>query len=256
VDSSEFERLLLAHLDHVNRVVRLTGRRYGLSATDIEDCSSWVALRLVEHDYRLLRKFRQESSLKTFLTVVVVKLVRDYCTQLRGRWRPSATAKRLGPFAVRLETLVYRDGLAYDQACEVIRQDPEAPTAKDLAKLFAKIPPRSPVRPRDVDESASSEVQSSHEAQDSVEAHERESEYAKIQRAVDEVKAELTAQERTILRLLYEEGLSVADVARALRVPQKPLYRQIARLAERIRKRLEALGVSRERIQGLLDDAD
>ena len=80
-----------------------------------------MRLRFIENDYAAIRKFRGESSLGTYLTVVVAMLVRDYRVQRWGRWRPSAAARRLGDVAVRLETLVRRNGQAVHEAAETLR---------------------------------------------------------------------------------------------------------------------------------------
>jgi RNA polymerase sigma factor for flagellar operon FliA len=51
----------------------------------------------------------------------------------------------------------------------------------------------------------------------------------------------------------FMENLSVANIARGLALPQKPLYRRIERALAELRKSLEAAGVSREHVQTLLD---
>jgi RNA polymerase sigma factor (sigma-70 family) len=47
--------------------------------------------------------------------------------------------------------------------------------------------------------------------------------------------AALEPEDRTIVELRYREGLSVADVARALGLAQKPLYRRLDRLLAHLR---------------------
>jgi DNA-directed RNA polymerase specialized sigma24 family protein len=50
----------------------------------------------------------------------------------------------------------------------------------------------------------------------------------------------------------YWEGTSVADIARALGLPQKPLYRRLERALAALRAALEAAGVSRHRTAACL----
>src|SRR5215211_7323506 len=105
----EFEAVFVRHLDWIQRTSAAVCRRHGLQRADAQDFTSWVTLRLVENDYAILRRFRGESALTTYLVVVVATLYREYRVKRWGRWRPSAAARRAGPVAVRLETLVHRE---------------------------------------------------------------------------------------------------------------------------------------------------
>ena len=51
-------------------------------------------------------------------------------------------------------------------------------------------------------------------------------------------------EDRVIVRMRFWEGESVADIARALGLPQKPLYRRLERTLAALRRSLEAAGVS------------
>src|SRR5215213_773629 len=141
-DRQDPEALLRDNLPTVDRIVASLCRRHGLSGDDADDFRSWVYLQLVEDDYAILRKFRGESSLATYLTVVIAMLFREYRVREWGRWRPSAIARRLGPLAVRLEMLVFRDGCTLSQAGEVLRSEGEKVSDRELADILAQLPPR------------------------------------------------------------------------------------------------------------------
>jgi RNA polymerase sigma factor for flagellar operon FliA len=53
----------------------------------------------------------------------------------------------------------------------------------------------------------------------------------------------LPAEDRVILRLRFWEGLTVAQVSRTLGLNQKPLYRRIENLLQRLRGQLERNGI-------------
>ena len=53
----------------------------------------------------------------------------------------------------------------------------------------------------------------------------------------------LSDLDRLILRLRFQDGLAVADIARALHLDQKPLYRRFEELLRRLRAALEAAGI-------------
>ncbi|HEV3051584.1 MAG TPA: hypothetical protein VGX50_14865, partial [Longimicrobium sp.] len=72
------EALFLANLELVEQSVATLCRRYGLGGDEADDVVSWVKLRLIEDDYTALRKFRGDSSIRTYLVVVVATLFREY----------------------------------------------------------------------------------------------------------------------------------------------------------------------------------
>ena len=108
------DAVLLSNLGQIDRLVTHLSRKQALLGADSDDFASWVRLRLLEDDYRILRGFRGNSKLSTYLTTVVMNLARDYRIQKWGRWRPSAAAKRLGTVGIQLDTLLHRDGYTED----------------------------------------------------------------------------------------------------------------------------------------------
>ena len=89
-------KLFEAHYSLVEELIRFLSRRNRLGTDEREDFTSYAMLKLVENDYARLRKYRGDSSFRTYLTVVSQRLFLDYRTQKWGKWRPSTTAKRLG----------------------------------------------------------------------------------------------------------------------------------------------------------------
>jgi RNA polymerase sigma factor (sigma-70 family) len=253
--SSELESLLLQHLEHVEAVARFVCRRSGLSGADADECCSWVSLRLVERDYVLLRKHRGESSLKTYLTVVVTMLVRDFRIQLRGRWRPSAVARRLGPVACRLETLLFRDRLTLQQATAALTSGEDSPSTKELSKLASQLPRRDQLRPALVGDEVLTVVPGSRNADTSVLEQEREEVVSSIETALNTQLATLSTEDHLVMKMLFVEGLTIAQVARGLAIPQRPLYRRVERLCTQLRAGMERAGVSRDTVRALLHEA-
>jgi RNA polymerase sigma factor for flagellar operon FliA len=235
----ELEALFLSHLGAIERIAGAICRRHGMAGDDAADFGSWMKLKLVENDYAILGKFRGESALGTYLTVVIAMLARDYRVQRWGRWRPSAAAKRRGQIAVQLETLVYRDGHRLDQAAEVLRTRGEtALSDRELATVLSQLPVRAPLRPVEVGEDPLATIA----APDLAGGDPQEIDVI-LSSALDR----LPPEERVILRMRYWENMTVADVARALSIEQKPLYRRIDRALTVLRQQVEAAGVSRQR---------
>ena len=254
--SSPLEALFLEQLPTIRRIAGAVARRNGLRGDEVEDWISTLLLRFVEQDYEMLGKFRGESTIATYLTVVVAMLFRDYRVQRWGRWRPSAAALRQGVLAVRLETLVHRDGMPLAEAAERLRTSGETTSSDaELARLLGTLPVRGPLRPREVAIEPVADHLGDLVPRDRLDVLDAEERTTRAERASAEALAELPAEDQVIVRLRYWEGLSVADVARALGVEQKPLYRRIERSLGHLRRRLEARGITRDEARAVLEDA-
>jgi RNA polymerase sigma factor (sigma-70 family) len=87
--------LLETHLDLIQRKLRYLSRSGGLPDFEAEEFRSWALLKLIDGDYRILGKWEGRSTFPTFLTVVLVNLMRDYRIHLWGkRWPPARPLRR------------------------------------------------------------------------------------------------------------------------------------------------------------------
>lgn len=251
----DLEQLFVQHLTVVDRAVAGIARRHGLTRDAADEFGAWARLRIIEDDYAILAKFRGESSLATYLTVVIAMLYREYRVQEWGRWRPSAAAKRAGNVAVRLETLLNRDGLPLAQAAEILRSAGATTlTDRELAELAATFPLRAPLRPVEYTE-APLDAPATESADAAVEAEEQAAESNQAREALDSALSSLPTEDRLIVRMHFIDGMSVADIARGLALPQKPLYRRMDRALSALRATLERSGMSRDRVRSLAGTA-
>lgn len=243
----DFERLLLEHREYIRRLVRRECARLGLSADDAEDYESEVQLKLLQDDYAVLRQFQGRSSLKTFLSTVVVHEVQNVRVRIYGRWRLSAAARRLGELACRLEVLVYRDKLPLREAFQRIQAERHPPpTQEELRDTFKQISRRAEGRPVHAPDVDPDDLQSTDSADDGVVAAEEESQRLTREATVRRSIARLDELPRVVLGMVVVRGLSVADVARAMQLDQKRLYRQIEQWKARLKGYLEDEGLSLE----------
>lgn len=250
------ERLLVANLPWIERVVASLCRRNGLRGDEADDFASWAKMKLVDDDYAAFRKFRGESAITTYLTVVLSMLFREYRVAMWGRWRPSAAAQRVGPLAVRLETLVHRDGYTLDQAAEIMRGAGETEmSTRELAEMLAELPRRGPLRPVEVGDASLARVAAGEGADRVVVEEARDADRQRASEILLEAVEELHPEDGLILRMKFWEGMSVADVARALDLPQKPLYRRINTALGSLRQKLERMGVTVDLVKEILDAA-
>jgi RNA polymerase sigma factor for flagellar operon FliA len=73
---------------------------------------------------------------------------------------------------------------------------------------------------------------------------------------LDRVRLRLDPENQEIVRMHFAEGRKLADVARALGLEQKPLYRRVEKLKQRIRDELLAEGIQESDVRGILPDGE
>jgi RNA polymerase sigma factor (sigma-70 family) len=248
------EAEFLANLPVIEEVIRFTVRRYRCRPEDAEEFASRAKLKLIAEDYLVFRKFSGRSSLRTYLATVLQHLFLDYRIQHWGRWRPSTRARQLGATALRLESLLSRDGRSFDEACEILRVNEGAKeTPSELAQIAAQLPVRYDRRPEPEEKPEVIGVPS-----DTVEAParagERQLEKDRIHAALQGALEELTPQDRLIVRLRFQEGMPPRQITRALGLETKPLYRRIEHILERLRGALKHEGIHAADVHDALNE--
>jgi len=253
-DRALAERLLLDHLEWIERACTALAQRHGLSGDEADDFLSWARMRLLEDDCSILRKFRGECAPTTYLTVVLSTLFRNYRTREWGKWRSSAAARREGAVAVRLEALVYRDRCALEEAGERMRTAGlTALSDRELAALLARLPPHASRRvSAGADPLAAVPSPAADHADAAVLRDEADAGRAGGEAVLRAAVERLSPRDQVVFRMRYWEGLSVAQIARGLGVPQKGLYRRFERALARLRRELERGGVSRQAVREML----
>lgn len=247
-DRQAAEKLFLEHRLWIERVAAMTCKQHGVFDADAEDFVGWMQMRVIEDDYAIIRGFRGESGLKTYLASVVNRQFFEHGRQRLGRWRVSAKAEQLGPPAPELEALVHRDGYTLEQAGEKLRTSGRTALSNaQLARLLSQLRDRAPLRPVEVPsatrDDALATAQASSYADERVTAAEDQQERRRVLASLDRALEALADEDRIIAKMHFRDGFSVADVARTLNLEQKPLYRRVDRLRTRLRQLLEQEGV-------------
>jgi RNA polymerase sigma factor (sigma-70 family) len=251
VPRDELEGRFLGSLPDIERLVRFVARRHRLSPAEADDFAGDVRLALVENDYEVLARFQGHSSLRTYLMTVIQRLFLDHRRKSWGKWRPSAEAQRRGPLALRLEMLLYRDGLSFDEAVETLRTNFGATESRaELSALAHALPPRPRRRPES--EEVLATVPAGDWASPEVQV-EGALTAARTQALIAEVMAALPPSDRLVLRLRFEDGLSVADIARVLTLDQRQLYRRIEGLLASFRRSLQERGLGWPEIEDMIE---
>lgn len=235
-------QLLEENVDLIDRLVARACHRIGVS--DVADAASMAKLALVENDYAILRRYEGRSSLATYLTIVIQRLLADEHARTHGRWRPSAEAQRMGGRAVLIEEIIGRQRRTIDEAMPIVRAADASITRAEVVAIADRLPRREP-RPREVEIPADD----AHPlpASESADADAIDRELREASRRTAEVLRETMAswppQDRLLVRLRFGSSLSIADIARVMKVEQRPLYRRLESLLGRLREVLLAAGI-------------
>lgn len=247
------EATFLEALPVIDDVTGQVCRRHRLNATEADDFRSDVRLHFIERNYDVLRKFEGRCALTTYVNVVVQRVFLDWRNRLWGRWRPSTDARRLGPTAILIERLVARDGWTLDQALEMLRINHQIEIDDTHLAFCNTLSGRTPGR-RMVSEDDAAEVASpGPSADDNVVVAERDFAVKRVQSALERARQGLPAMDRLILKMRFDDRASVSDIARALHLEQRPLYRTIERLLKTIGEAMHADGITQADIDALIN---
>jgi len=239
------DQLYLTHQRTIERILRFIARRHRCDQDEAEDFAAWARLKLVDNDSAILAAYQGRADMGSYLLVVVQRLFLDYRISKWGPWRPSAEAKRLGPLAVRLETMLVRDRLSFEEAFQTLRARDSELSRDALEDLRARLPLRFTRRPE-----GEGALQTMAASGPSADEEMIEAEIAERKRragaAAFELLQQLEPQEQLILRLHYVEQMRIADVARTLHLDARRLYRRIEGLLADLRRGLAARGLTGE----------
>lgn len=225
-------------LSLLSEVLREVARRR-LPPDDAEDFVQAAHVRLLERNYEVFRRFDGRSSLRTYLTVVVVRLLLDWRNSTYGKWRPSAAAVRLGPDAVRLERLIHRDGYATEEAIAIVRQSPDAPPGEVLRDLRQQLPPRLPRRR--VPDSMLETIAAGAGVDPAIASENRRRREAVSRMLAGALRA-LPDEERELIVERFLGNRTIQAIARRRREQPGTLYRRLHRVLLSLRRTLTAAG--------------
>jgi RNA polymerase sigma factor (sigma-70 family) len=245
--------LYTTHADTIESALAHTCRAHRLTPDAADEFASWARLRLFDNDQAILRKFEGRSKLRTFLITVVQRLYLDWRNAEWGKWRPSAEARRLGSVAIELERLVLRDQHTYDEAVQTLAAR-EMATPAECEHVWVQLP-RRPRRKR-VDEEDMTNVPATSSASESVDGEEALVEAEAAIGALSRAIKGLPPSDQVLVHLHFWSGKTVARIAEITGDDQKALYRRFDKIRAELRRRLEAEGLTKRSLAGIVGKFD
>ena len=254
------EQLFLAAHEALDRITAAIGRRYVINHEDREDLFSEVTIKIMDHEYAVLRKFRGDSSLEGYLRMVVNNHFRDWRNRRWGKWRHSAKARMLGAAALKLECLISRDGLSGTEAVETVLARTDVTESREqLEEIAEQLPLRQRRARIEGGEDAEIHVQQA-AGNENPEQRLIDAELGEIQDdvrgALQEALTELDDEDRLILQLKFFEGVKVVHMAKMLGLEQKKLYPRIKAIERSIGRKLADTGITADAVRQLTEWTD
>jgi RNA polymerase sigma factor (sigma-70 family) len=237
-------KLFEEHIDHIKDVIRKRCQKY--SGEDPDDLAQTIFLKLIEDDYRKVRAFQGKSSFTTYLYTVINHILLDYMRSKKGRWRPTERAKQLGEIAVMLEELVYRDERPLQEAiCILTKNHQVSLTDTELQALYEQLPTHDAKSVEDVSEESLLHIASQDSRPDEeLENKKLASTLSKTAEVISAAKASLSAEDRLILKMHYENGVAISKIARILIKERSAVERRIQRILADFKERTLAAGIN------------
>ena len=252
MDSHEFLR---AHLPLIEQIVARVCRRSRLFGADQEDFALTVG-EAGAHRKRLRAAARRHaaSSFAAFYPVVIQRMAVDERARAFGRWQPSSVGppprrdRRHGRDVAATRPAQRGRGPAA-AACDF----DSSLTRERLEQLAARLPRRT-ARPREVelDPIAAGALHSSQSADDRALAGDRDRAAGRASSVVREQLDAWPLEDRMLLRFRFASSMSIADISRILRLPQRPLYRRLESLLSRLRRALGDAGLDEVTVSELI----
>jgi RNA polymerase sigma factor (sigma-70 family) len=233
-------------------------RRFESEDERVNDCFLYACAQLSDNDFRRLRSFRSDgpAQFRTWLTSVVTNLCIDWRRKLSGRLRPVAAIANLPELDQLVYRFIYVRGMTRAQCLRALAGRypnlSDAELAAINARLFGLLTPRqrwqSGARARgslsldelshsDSDE-AGFQPEEAGPGPDLLAAFEQEREQ------VEAALGQLPQRQRLLLRLRYQQELTLEEVARLARIPDP------YRAHREIQAAVEALGAVLKRRGG------
>lgn len=211
-------------LDEYTPLLRHVVRRQEHDPASAEECFNYVCEALSDDAFRRLRSFRPDgpARFRTWLTAVAANLCSDWRRRQRGRIRPVHAVARLPELDQQVYRLVFVQGNSRAACLAALAPRfpglTDATVAEISARLFGLLTPQQrwqlsarphrPVRCGNGDDDPLRSVEAGDPGPEEQAAATQE------QRQLRAALAQLTPGQRLLLRLRYEQGLTLAEVAR------------------------------------------
>jgi RNA polymerase sigma factor (sigma-70 family) len=219
----------------------------------VPDCFQFVCERLSADSFRRLKKFRAggPAVFSTWLRAVVRNLCLDWRRKQFGRHRSFKSISRLSGFDQEVFRHLYERPVSFEEAFESLRSTFPNLTHTQLTESTARIDKELTTRQRRLLDAQHSSLTSparvswgetdpAHDVQDPAPSPEAQAVAAQKARALRRALANLPQRDRLLIRLRFEQELTLEQVAKLMDLGNaQRVERQIKAVLMQLRKELE-----------------
>lgn len=254
MNHEEAKALLESNLGITNEIVRKFCYRHSIAGDDADEYNSHVHEKLVEDECRKIREFKGGSSYKTYITVVISRILIDRIRSGR-RWKPSQKALKMGNDAVILEELFYRKNYSFEQAYSTLVTNHGASISRDRAYEMVTLLQRRHViskRPRVV-EFVDNISDNRDTAPDRVVVNKENSKNKDhLDNVISEIRGFLSNEERLLLRMRFEGNIKISEIARVLRKERNYVDKKLKKIFVKFREELLSRDISVDDVKDII----
>lgn len=263
VNDSVFRTMVRDNLCFIEKQCRKScgGQPDGhFSYLDVDTLFTEVLDRLADDNYRVIREFRGQAKITTYITVIISNIVIDTVRKHRGRDRSGERARKMGVIGEQLHDLVLGKGYDLHDACESIRVTfGHSITLEQAGEMVAAMQGRSKTQVESVSSTWDGVRLTTFVDEEGVitvpdttsDPEQRLGEQQREQRAayaVGEVMEGLSGEERLMLTMRYpvhdgEEPKDISEIAAVFNCTAKAADGRIRRILTRCREVLLKKGV-------------
>jgi len=264
---SEKEKVL-KQWDLLNRIAV---NRFGETVL-AEEAALYILEKLGEDDWRRVKAYNGKARFRTYIAALAVRLVEDFARRRFGRVRPPAWLNQLGSLWKRMFALLCLERVPPGDAIEILRQSRPSVPEKEVETVAYELLGRIP------DCGTSQGDAEFEEENDYSDGLSRVAQPLPPDRLVEKKEIEiffdllfktilqrgksdvtvgtmesfkaldirLSADERLLLRLCFQEGKGVTEAGRILGLNRFQAHGRMRRLMVRLKGELERVGLGRE----------
>lgn len=223
------------------------------------ELSNRVLDTLQRNDYRVLKEFKGNSRLTTYLTAIISRHAVDLIRKKLGRDREKERAKEWGDVGLLVYQRVIKNGYPLGDVFNELRTNGTfSGSMEELETMVHKIKGKNPHTPhssngnsvvkngKTINENEYVIPDTKGDPQEILMEKQRKE---KIHQVLQSIIAPLSGEERLLLRMRFpaheeEKPKSVEQVSHALGITQKAVYKRITRLMKKCRDKLQQEGVT------------
>jgi RNA polymerase sigma factor (sigma-70 family) len=249
MDAAEFYANQLKQIDEA---ISIICRKHGMFGDEAKDFAQHVHLHLIEKDFRILRAYKGNSSLKTYLHTVISRIFID---QVRVKWHPSAEAKRIGETAVELEKLIYRNQYSVHEACQILAANPSTAIDENAAHdMLGRLHVKTQ-RLAKVDDSEERLLILPDPAPDPENRIAHKQFLGKKRQMIaiiGNIIPSLSSEDKLLIKLLFLSGHKISEIARLQGKDDRQLYKKTQAILQKMREAVADAGIMESDIREIL----